>query len=631
MSTTPPPAGPWAKWLRFWFAPVDPTPLGLIRLITGFAAVYVHLAYSFDLRAFFGPDGWYSLAAVNRERREMPTVLSNFFENAWTDTGMRGAHLPEYPHRRAAVMGWFRGSAETPPAELRQKLAYLDFLQKTRDDLGIRDGLLYVQSLSDVDQIRKAQLQALVDEGLRKPPVDVVPPVLARLPQDAPAGQPSRTALAKDVEAFVQLLPKDANDRLFVLNHLMEMDQPNRDATIGFMLELAGVDAAKRAELLEYMDHWNQEAKYATNIGSPIFSQWFHITDPTGMAVAHGVIVFVMFLFAIGFCTRVTSVLTWLAAIGYIHRTQQVLFGMDTMMNILLVYLMVGNSGAALSVDRLIMRYRASRNSLRKHGHIDAATRAFLDHPPPSVSAGFALRLLQDHFCFIYMASGLSKLKGAAWWNTNAYWDTLVNPEFTMIHYQWYEAAVRQLTAVRPVYQAAAAFMVVFTFVTEIGLPFMVWTRMRPVWVTLGIILHAGIAVFMGLWVFSLLMMTMLLGYLPGRVMRDRLFGHAAGAPKLTVRVNRKSDRQSRAAALVTMADFDGQVTLADGPGFAVEADGRTVTGRDAARELFGKLTWLRSVGWVLWVPGVGGAVSRALTGAEPSAAAVRPGVPAGS
>src|SRR5205814_4524683 len=123
--------------------------------------------------------------------------------------------------------------------------------------------------------------------------------------------------------------------------------------------------------------------------GNPTFSIWFHVTDPVGMAVAHGVILVIIFLFAVGFCTRVTSVLTWLAAVGYIHRTQQVLFGMDTMMNILLFYLMIGNSGAAMSIDRLIARYRAARASLRRSGTIDEPTRAFLAAPPPSVSAGF--------------------------------------------------------------------------------------------------------------------------------------------------------------------------------------------------------------------------------------------------
>ena len=410
------------------------------------------------------------------------------------------------------------------------------------------------------------------------------------------------------------------------------MDQNQVTWFLSFMRELAAADPAKRAELLDYLAYWNQERKYADNIGSDVFSIWFHLTDPTGMAVAHGVILVVMLMFAVGFCTRVTSVLTWLAAVSYIHRNQQVLFGLDTMMNILLIYLAVGNSGAALSVDRLVARYRASRNSLRRHGRIDAATRAFLDRPPPSRAAGAALRLLQVHFCFIYLASGLSKLKGPAWWNTNAYWDTLANPEFTLIHYRWYDALVRQLTASRPVYQVAAAVSVGFTFATELGVPFLVWTRLRPFAVMMALLLHTGIAVFMGLWVFSLMMMTMLLGFLPGRVFRERLFGKAADAPKLTVRLDRGAARSARSAALIAAADLDGQVTFVDGPAFAVEAGGKPLAGRDGVGELFAKLTWLRTLAWLLWVPGVTAAATRLLAGAGPAnTAAPRPGLPTAS
>ncbi len=116
--------------------------------------------------------------------------------------------------------------------------------------------------------------------------------------------------------------------------------------------------------------------------------------------------------FTLGLFTRVTAVLTWLAAVSYIHRTQQVLFGMDTMMNILLLYLMIGNCGAALSIDRLLARRRAARLSLGRTGTIDEATKAYLAAPPKSMAAGFALRLTQVHFCIIYMAAGMSKLKG---------------------------------------------------------------------------------------------------------------------------------------------------------------------------------------------------------------------------
>ena len=55
------------------------------------------------------------------------------------------------------------------------------------------------------------------------------------------------------------------------------------------------------------------------------------------MAVVHVGVLILILLFTLGLFTRVTSVLVWLAAVRYIHRTQQVLFGMDTMMNILLV------------------------------------------------------------------------------------------------------------------------------------------------------------------------------------------------------------------------------------------------------------------------------------------------------
>src|SRR6201999_2310206 len=111
---------------------------------------------------------------------------------------------------------------------------------------------------------------------------------------------------------------------------------------------------------------------------------------PTQMALVHALGLAVIVLFTLGVCTRVTGVLTWGAVVGYIHRRNQILFGMATMMTILLIYLVIGNSGAAMSVDRLVARYRAARASLRRSGTIDANTRAFLACPPPSASAGFA-------------------------------------------------------------------------------------------------------------------------------------------------------------------------------------------------------------------------------------------------
>ena len=120
------------------------------------------------------------------------------------------------------------------------------------------------------------------------------------------------------------------------------------------------------------------------------------------MGMIHGANLLIMLLFTVGFCTRITSVLTWLAVLSYIQRAQTTLFGMDTIMNFVLIYLMLGPSGAALSVDRLLLRAWTARHAAaRKLPAVD------FWRPTPSISASFALRLIQVHLCFVYLASGL--------------------------------------------------------------------------------------------------------------------------------------------------------------------------------------------------------------------------------
>ncbi len=116
--------------------------------------------------------------------------------------------------------------------------------------------------------------------------------------------------------------------------------------------------AKEKEEIFDYMaKHSGFDPRLAYSIGQPAWSIWFHVTDPAAMTVIHGLVVLVTFLFTIGLCTRVTSVLTWMTSLWYIHRNPVLLFGVDTMMVILLLYLMIGPSGAALSVDRLIARW----------------------------------------------------------------------------------------------------------------------------------------------------------------------------------------------------------------------------------------------------------------------------------
>ena len=66
----------------------------------------------------------------------------------------------------------------------------------------------------------------------------------------------------------------------------------------------------------------------------------------------------VLALFTIGLWTRVTSVLALVVAISYVHRVPAALFGLDQINIMLTLYLAIGPSGQALSVDRWLARWR---------------------------------------------------------------------------------------------------------------------------------------------------------------------------------------------------------------------------------------------------------------------------------
>jgi hypothetical protein len=603
------------RWSRFWFAPTDPTTLGFMRIVTGLVMLYVHAVYSLDLQAYFGRHGWYSLSEVNRERREAPSVLSPMIgKRAWVEH-IPNAHVPIFPHRLDAAMTFIR-NLDADPAKRKEQLAFLVRLHNvaleranppgetnprtglvTMDPTAVvpRDrmrapieGLDFIGSFYTAPKERAVQLDAFANPALRSPRDRVPPAFLEELPAD------SRAVVRREMEAFLGVLPSDSTQRKYVLDHLVESSLPNRHALLEFLLDLPA-DDAERARRINYLEKWNSEESKAYRLGNHTFSLWFHLSDPTEMAIAHGTILCVMLLFTLGLFTRVTAVLTWLAAVSYIHRTQQVLFGMDTMMNILLLYLMIGNCGAALSIDRLLARRRAARASLGRAGALDDATKAFLAAPPKSVAAGFALRLTQVHFCIIYMAAGMSKLKGASWWNTNAFWDTMANPEFTLIHFQWYEVWLRFMVQERFVYACMAGFMVVFTFVMELGLPILIWTRLRPYFIVLGCLFHFGISLSMGLNIFGLFMMTLLLSYVPGCAIRGQLRG--SNLAPVVVAFDPKREEHLRAAANTAAADVDGQVRFEPGEGKTYAASGN----------VFGSLTLARYVGWLRFMPGVRG------------------------
>jgi uncharacterized membrane protein YphA (DoxX/SURF4 family) len=70
-------------WNRFWFTPTDPATLSLIRVFAGAMLLYTHLVWTWELEAFFGPEGWLPLEAIRHPDERFQWTYFNFIESSW--------------------------------------------------------------------------------------------------------------------------------------------------------------------------------------------------------------------------------------------------------------------------------------------------------------------------------------------------------------------------------------------------------------------------------------------------------------------------------------------------------------------------------------------------------------------
>lgn len=329
-----------------------------------------------------------------------------------------------------------------------------------------------------------------------------------------------------DFQAF---FGKDAFISLATVNDL-RYENPVLGLPLDWPPEFAvAADPPWSDEEWQYARKWDVDPRQLVAKGSSKWSVWYHVTDPTWMAVCHGGILLAMFCLMIGFCTRVAAVLTWLGMLSYVNRAPTTLFGMDTIMIVVATYLMIGPSGAVLSVDRLIARWRARRGG--------GQDRAADSEPQPLISANLALRLLQIHLCIIYFASGVSKLQGATWWSGTAVWGTMANYEFSPMRSHLYMSLLRFLAEHRVLWELVMTGTTTFTLAFEIAFPFVIWVRpLRWVMIASAVFLHLGIAFFMGLVGFSTIMIALLLSFVPAEAFHRVLeaLGRWAGGGKET-------------------------------------------------------------------------------------------------
>jgi hypothetical protein len=224
---------------------------------------------------------------------------------------------------------------------------------------------------------------------------------------------------------------------------------------------------------------------------------WSHfgfIQSPTMMWTVHIVALAVFFLLMIGLFSRTMALLGFLFAVSYANRiTPGAYFGLDKINCMLALYLLLGPCGARYSVDRLWRLKRGAPSEV-----------------PPSSTANLAIRAIQVHLCIIYLFSGIGKLQGDSWVTGEATWIS-----FGMLEYQSFDMT---WTAKYPL---LLNFMTHATVFWELSYCALVWPRLTRPWVLLmAVLVHGGIALFLGMPTFGLVMLIGNLAFISPKTVR---------------------------------------------------------------------------------------------------------------
>jgi len=213
---------------------------------------------------------------------------------------------------------------------------------------------------------------------------------------------------------------------------------------------------------------------------------WF--IDSMPFLWAHEVIAIVLaILMAIGLFTRYVIPLIWFMTLMVCHRMTGFLFGLDQIVMMLTTYLMIAQSGEALSVDRAL-RFRRNAS--------EDTTSQTLVPLPLSPWNTISTRLMQIHLCIIYLFGGLGKMRGETWWDGSAIWLSAVSYEYQSIDFTWIGHA--------PALMALAAHVTLFW---ETFYCCLVWPKLTRPWIlVIAVGVHAGIGIFLGMITFGWMM-----------------------------------------------------------------------------------------------------------------------------
>jgi len=176
----------------------------------------------------------------------------------------------------------------------------------------------------------------------------------------------------------------------------------------------------------------------------------------------------------LGWYTRIWAFLAWACHYVMMASMTTFVYGVDIFLHISLFYMILMPVNKAFSLD--LKQGRAS--------------------PITTWADALSLRVLQFHLCLVYLSSGFEKMLIKEWWDGNVLWRSLVQPDFRqfdlifLVDMPWLVMLLSWFTMIVETFYFAA-----------------MWTpKVRLFWLGGIAALHLGIGMFLGLWMFGIIM-----------------------------------------------------------------------------------------------------------------------------
>lgn len=348
-----------------------------------------------------------------------------------------------------------------------------------------------------------------------------------------------------------------------------------------FRIIICGLTFINLAMVFLQFDVWFSEfglvpEKFAAinHQGVSRFGLLNNVTDPGVTLTVYLVTMLAALMATFGFFTRVATVVLFIGVVSLHHRTMDILHSGDTLMRAYLFIVMIGPSGAALSVDRLVNIWKGKES------------------PGHKIISIWPQRMVQIQLAIVYFTTVWQKALGSYWMEGTATWYTSQLREFERFPMPAFMQS-----------PSAVAFTTYFTLIAELAMATLVFAKPLRKWVLLaGVGLHLGIEYSMNIPLFAFIILAGYVCHYDGEEIKA--WAHRMGGRfkklKMTVYTPKgTSPVESPVMALDAMDGFD-LVTYEQGtqPAWSSEKD----TVRPPHYQVF-----LRSIGaWFLFPFGLG-------------------------